>query len=68
VTVDKIYVVSALLMQIGVLQNPTVRSYFSKNSVLATPIFSAFISMDQFEYTCKFIDFNNNDRKDTGYS
>jgi hypothetical protein len=34
---------------------------FSEDSVLATPIFSSFISMDQFESKYKFIHFSNNE-------
>jgi len=58
---DKIYVVLALFMLMGIIQKPTLRSYFSKNCVLATPIFGSIISMDQFESICNFMHFNNND-------
>jgi hypothetical protein len=65
VTVDEIYVVLALFILMGIVQKPTLRSYFSRNSVLATPIFTSVISMDRFESICKFIHFNNNDSRDT---
>ncbi|XP_021932761.1 piggyBac transposable element-derived protein 4-like [Zootermopsis nevadensis] len=62
---DEMYVVLALFMLIGIVQKPTLRSYFSKNSLLATPVFGSVISMDRFESVCKFIHFTNNDSKDT---
>jgi hypothetical protein len=62
---DEIYVVLVLFMLMGIVQKPTMRSYFSKNSILATPIFGSVISMDRFESICKFIHFCNNDSKDT---
>jgi len=61
VTKDEMYVVLALFMQIGIIQKPTLRSYFSKICILATPIFGSIISMDQFESICNFMHFNNND-------
>ena len=45
----------------GIIQKPTLRSYFSKNCILATPIFGSIISMDRFESICNFKHFNNND-------
>jgi uncharacterized membrane protein len=62
VTKDEIYVVLALFMLMGIIQKPTLRSYFSKNSILATPIFGSIISMDRFESICNFMHFNNNDK------
>jgi hypothetical protein len=35
VTTAEMYVVIALLMRMGIVQKPTLRSYFSKNSILA---------------------------------
>jgi len=58
---DEMNVVLALFMQMGIKQKPTLRSYFSKNFVLATPIFGSIISMDRFESICNFMHFNNND-------
>jgi len=49
VTKDEMYVVLALSMQMGIIQKPTLRSYVSKNYILATPIFGSIISMDRFE-------------------
>jgi hypothetical protein len=47
------------------VQKPTLRSYSSRNSVLATPVFGSVISMDWFKPICKFMHFNNNDNKNT---
>ena len=61
VTKDELYVVLALFMLIGIIQNATLRSHFSKNFILVTPIFGSIISMDQFESICIFMHFNKND-------
>ena len=59
VTKDEMYVVLALFMLMGIKQKPTLRSYFSENYVLATPIFGSTISMDRFESICNFMHFNS---------
>jgi len=61
VTKDEMFVVLALFMLMGIIQKPTLRSYFSKNYILVTPIFGFIISMDRFESICNFMHFNNND-------
>ena len=65
VTKDEMYVVLALFMLMGIIQKPTLRSYFSKNYILVTPIFGSIISMDRFESICNFMHFNNNDHVGT---
>ena len=60
-TKDEMYVVLALFMLTGIIQKPTLRSYFSKNCILVTPIFGSIIAMDRFESICNFMHFNNND-------
>jgi len=65
VTKDKMYVVLAIFMRLVIIQKPTLHSYFSKNYILATPIFGSIISMDQFESICIFMHFNNNDHIET---
>jgi len=57
ITKDEMYVVLALFMLMGIIQKPTLRSYVSKNYILATPIFASTISMDRFESICKFYAF-----------
>jgi len=49
VTKDEMYVVLALFMLMGIIQKSTLCSYFSKNYILATPVFGSIISMDWFE-------------------
>ena len=65
VTKDELYVVLALFMQMGIIQKPTLRSYFSKKYILVTPIFGSIISMDHFESICNFMHFYNNDHVGT---
>jgi len=65
VTKDEMYVVLALFMLMGIIQKPTLRSYFSKNYILATPVFGSIISMDWFESLDYFMHFNNNDHVGT---
>jgi len=60
VTKNKMYVVLALFMLMGIIQKPTLHSNFSRNYILATPIFGSIISMDRFESICIFMHFNNN--------
>jgi len=45
----------------GIILKPTLCAYFSKNYILATPIFGSIISVDRFESICNFMHFNNND-------
>ena len=61
VTIDEMYVVLAILMLMRIIQKPTLRSYYSKNYILMTPIFGSIISMDRFESICNFMHFNNNE-------
>ena len=65
VTKDEMYVVLALLMLMGIIQKLILRSYFSKNCILATPTFGSIISMDRFESICNFMHFNINDHVGT---
>jgi len=52
VSKDEMYVVLAIFMLMGIIQKPKLRSYFSKNYILATPVFGSIISMDRFESIC----------------
>ena len=58
---DEMFVVLALFMLMGIIQKPTLRSYFSKKYMLATPVFGSVISMDRFESICNVMHFNKND-------
>jgi hypothetical protein len=61
VTTDEMYVVIALFMRMGIVQKPTLRSYFSKNYILVTPVFGSVISVDRLELICNFMHFSNNE-------
>jgi len=65
VTKDEMYVVLALFILMGIIQKPTLRSYFSKKFILATPIFGSIASMGRFESICNIMHFNNNDHVGT---
>jgi hypothetical protein len=54
----EIYVVLGLFLLMGIVQKPTMRSYFSKKSVLPTPGFADVISRERFELICKFLAFH----------
>jgi hypothetical protein len=60
VTVDELYVFFALQMLMGIVQKPTLKSYFSKNPLVETAIFSKTMALDRFELLNKFIHFSNN--------
>jgi len=60
VTKDEMNVVLAIFMPMGIIQKPTLSSYFSKNYILGTPVFGSIISMDRFQSICNFMHFNNN--------
>jgi len=65
VTKNEMYIVLALFMLMGIIQNSTPGLYFSKNFILATPIFGSITSMDRFESICNFMHFKNNDHLGT---
>lgn len=60
---DEIYVVIAIFMLMGIVQKPTIRSYFTRNATIITPIFSSVISLDRFELICRFLHFVNNEKR-----
>jgi hypothetical protein len=54
-TKDEMYVVLALFMLMGIIQKPKLRSYFSKNCILATPmlvLLFLWIGLNQSEILC----------------
>jgi hypothetical protein len=64
-TAEEIYVVLALFVLMGIVQKPRLRMYFSRNHVVAMPVFGSVISLDRFESICRFLRFTNNTSKDT---
>ena len=65
VTGDEIYVVLGLLMLMGIIQKPTLKSYFSRDAFLESPIFPQTMKQDQFELIMKFIHFVDNTTADS---
>jgi hypothetical protein len=47
--INEIYIVLGLYLLMGIVQKPTVRSYFSTRRVISTPGFSDVISRERFE-------------------
>ena len=50
-----------LFLFMGIVQKPTVRSYFSKSRVISTPGFADVIIRERFELICKFLHFTENE-------
>jgi len=57
VTESEIYAVLGLFLLMGIVQKPSVRSYFFKSRVISTPVFADVISRQRFELICKFLHF-----------
>ncbi|KAG8235677.1 hypothetical protein J437_LFUL015735 [Ladona fulva] len=55
VDVGEVYVYLGLIMLMGIVRKPTIRSYFSRNPLLETEIFSRMMSQDRFESISKFL-------------
>jgi hypothetical protein len=49
VTGEEIYVALGLMMLMGIVETPTIKSYFSKDPFLETPIFYQTMTQDRFE-------------------
>jgi hypothetical protein len=63
VTEDEVYVMLGLYLLMGIIQKPTLRSYFSRKRILSTPGFGDIISRDRFELITKFLHFADNANK-----
>lgn len=57
VTIEEMYVLFAVYMLMGIVQKPSVSSYFSKDGFLDTPIFAKIISQRRFEVLSRFLHF-----------
>jgi hypothetical protein len=62
---EEIYVALGLMKLMGIVQKPTIKSYFSKDPFLETPIFYQTMTQDRFELTTKFLHFTDNSTRDT---
>jgi hypothetical protein len=65
VTGEEIYVALGLMMLMGIVQMPTLKSYLSKDPFLETPIFYQTMTQDRFELITKFLNFTDNSTRDT---
>jgi hypothetical protein len=65
VTSGKLYVVSGLIMLMGIVQKPTLKSYFSRDAVIETPILPQTMTHDRSELIMKFLHFVDNSAVDT---
>jgi hypothetical protein len=61
VTEGEIYVVLGLFMLMGIIQKPTLRSYFTTKRVISTPGFGDIITRERLEQICKFLQCANNE-------
>jgi hypothetical protein len=61
VTEGDIYVVLGVFMLMGIIQKPTLRSYFTTKRVISTPGFTDVITRDRLELICRFLHFTNNE-------
>jgi hypothetical protein len=57
VTENEIYVVLGLYLLMGIIQTPTLRTYFSRKRILSAPGFGDVISRDGFKLIMKFLHF-----------
>jgi hypothetical protein len=60
---NEIYVVLGLFLLMGIIQKPTLQTYFSRRRILITPGFGEVISRDRFELIMKFLHFSDNTNK-----
>jgi hypothetical protein len=63
VTVDEMYVVLVLFMLIGIVQKPTLRSYYAKISLLFTPYFPETLPLERLELIIRFMHFADNSKQ-----
>ena len=59
VTAEVVYIVLTLFVLMGTVQKPSVRRYFSRNQVAATPVAGSVIALDRYEIIRRFQHFIN---------
>jgi hypothetical protein len=57
VTSDEIYVVLGIIMLMGIVQKPMLKSYFSRNAFVETLVFPQTMTHDRYELIMKFLHF-----------
>ncbi|CAH2319774.1 Hypothetical predicted protein [Pelobates cultripes] len=50
----------ALTLVMGIVKKPSIRSYWCKHPILATPLFSGVMKRDRYEQMLRFLHFNDN--------
>jgi hypothetical protein len=63
VTVHEMYVVLALIMLTGIVQKPTLRSYYTKNRLLFTPFFPETLPLERLEVITRVMHFADNSKQ-----
>jgi hypothetical protein len=63
VTEGKIYIVLGLFMLMGIIQKPTLRSYFTTKRLISTSEFRDIMTQESLEIMCKFLHFTDNESK-----
>jgi hypothetical protein len=61
VTEEEIYIVLGLFMLMGIIQKPTLRSYFTTKRLISTPGFRDVMTRETLEIICKFLHFTDNE-------
>jgi hypothetical protein len=65
VTSDELYVVLHLIMLMGIMQKPILKSYFSRDPFVETPVFPHTMTRNTFKLITKFLHFVDNNILDT---
>lgn len=61
----EIYVLLGIYMLMGIVQKPSIRSYYCKDPFIETPIFSKIMKKERYDLICKFLHFVDNNTKKT---
>jgi len=66
-TAEEICTVLAIIVLMGTVQKSGMRMHFSRNQLIAIPVFGACIFLDRFGSLCRYLHFINSTSKDTPY-
>jgi hypothetical protein len=61
VTEGEIYIVLGLFMLMGIIQKPTLRTYFTTKRLISTSGFRDIITRERLEVICKFLHFTDHE-------
>ncbi|XP_069685025.1 piggyBac transposable element-derived protein 4-like [Periplaneta americana] len=59
VTLNEMYILLGIFLLMGIIQKPTLRSYFARKRLISTPGVGDIISRDRMELICKFLRFSD---------